>query len=125
MLGGLPINSCLSSARSYSTAVLGGMTMQRKASIRPFADVDTLPNQVNSVPGPAQALPHSSPDGIPETSTYVVDAPRKAWKRSPIKTLPIGDAMLSCIAGAVDISFQQHNRTNGSTVSLIHGSMVG
>src|SRR5208337_3053430 len=39
-------------------------------------------------------------------------------------TLPICDAMLSCIAGAVDTSHALHNRTNGSTVSLIHGSMA-
>ena len=38
---------------------------------------------------------------------------------------PISNAMLSCIAGAVDTSFAQHNRTNGSTVSLVHGTMVG
>ncbi len=39
--------------------------------------------------------------------------------------LPIEDAMLSCIAGAVNVSFAQHNRTNGATVSLMHGNMVG
>lgn len=33
--------------------------------------------------------------------------------------------MLSCIAGAVDTSYSLHNRTNGSTVSLIHGDMAG
>jgi hypothetical protein len=32
--------------------------------------------------------------------------------------------MLSRIAGAVDTSFALHNRRNGSTVSLIHGSMA-
>lgn len=40
-------------------------------------------------------------------------------------TLPISEAMLSCIAGAVDTSYAQHNQANGSTVSLIHGNMVG
>ena len=39
-------------------------------------------------------------------------------------TLPICDAMLSCIASAVDTSYTQHNRTNGSTVSLVHGNMA-
>jgi hypothetical protein len=32
---------------------------------------------------------------------------------------------LSLIAGAVDISYALHNQINGSTVSLIHGSMAG
>jgi len=40
-------------------------------------------------------------------------------------TLPISDAMLSCIAGAVSTSHDLHNRTNGSTVSLAYGSMAG
>jgi len=43
----------------------------------------------------------------------------------PIGVLPTSSAMLSYIARAVDISFAQHSGTNGSTVSLIHGSMVG
>lgn len=33
--------------------------------------------------------------------------------------------MLSCVTGTVDVAFAQHNQTNGSTVSLIHGNMVG
>jgi hypothetical protein len=40
-------------------------------------------------------------------------------------TLPICDAMLSCIESAVDTSYALHGRTNGSTVSLIDGSMAG
>jgi hypothetical protein len=34
------------------------------------------------------------------------------------------DAMRSCIADAVDTAFTLHNRSNGSTVSLFHGSMA-
>jgi hypothetical protein len=39
--------------------------------------------------------------------------------------LPISKPMLSCIASAVDIAFDSHSKTQGSTVSLIHGNMVG
>jgi hypothetical protein len=34
------------------------------------------------------------------------------------------DAMRSCIADAVDTAFTLHNRSNGTTVSLFHGSMA-
>jgi hypothetical protein len=33
--------------------------------------------------------------------------------------------MISCIGGAVDIAYDSHSKTHGSTVSLIHGNMVG
>ena len=39
--------------------------------------------------------------------------------------LPIWGAMLSCIAAVADTAHGLHDRTNGSTVSLVHGSMVG
>jgi hypothetical protein len=39
--------------------------------------------------------------------------------------LPIREPMISCIAGAVDIAYDSHAKTNGSTVSLSHGNMVG
>lgn len=39
--------------------------------------------------------------------------------------LPIREPMISCIAGAVDVAYDSHARTDGSTVSLIHGDMVG
>lgn len=38
-------------------------------------------------------------------------------------TLTLSDAMISCAASAVDTSFALHNRRNGSTVSLVHGSL--
>ena len=38
---------------------------------------------------------------------------------------PISEAVLSCIGNAVDAAFELHNQTNGSTVSLIDGNMVG
>ena len=40
-------------------------------------------------------------------------------------TMPISEATLSCVASAVDTAFSSHNRTNGSTVNLIYGDMVG
>ena len=39
--------------------------------------------------------------------------------------LPICKPMLSCIASAVEIAFNSHSKTQGSTVSLIYGNMVG
>jgi len=39
--------------------------------------------------------------------------------------LPICGAMLSCIAAVADTAHGLHNRANGSTVSLVHGNMVG
>lgn len=99
--------------------------MQRETSIPLFADVDSVPNQVGPMPGPAQALPHPSQGEITATTAYVADVARPACTRSPGRTLPIWDAMLSCIAEAVDISFAQHERTNGSIVSMVHGNMVG
>jgi hypothetical protein len=96
--------------------------MQRETSILPFADVDLSPNQLNPTSGPALAVPYSLPDEIAATNTHIVQAARV---RSPGRILPIGDAMLSCIAGAVDIAYAHHNRTDGSTISLIHGNMVG
>jgi hypothetical protein len=39
--------------------------------------------------------------------------------------LPIWEPMASCITRAVDKAFDSHSRTHGSTVSLIHGNMVG
>jgi hypothetical protein len=104
------------------TAVLGGMTMQRETRILTFADVDPVPNQVDVIPEPAQALPYSYPAEFPPTKTYIVDVARM-WSLN--KALPILDAMFPCIKEVVDVSFAQHNRTNGSTVSLIDGNMVG
>ncbi len=43
----------------------------------------------------------------------------------PAATLPIWEAMLSGIAGAVDIAYDLHNRTNGATVTLKSGDMAG
>lgn len=40
-------------------------------------------------------------------------------------TLSICDATLSCIVKVVDTSHTLHSRTNGSTVSLIDGSLAG
>jgi len=39
-------------------------------------------------------------------------------------TLPVCRGMISRIASAVDIAFAMHNRSNGSTVSLMDGSMT-
>jgi hypothetical protein len=39
--------------------------------------------------------------------------------------LRIREPMISCIASAVDISYDSHSKTHGSTVSLIYGNMVG
>jgi hypothetical protein len=39
--------------------------------------------------------------------------------------LPIREPMISCIASAVDMAYDSHSKTHGSTVSLIHGNMVG
>lgn len=39
--------------------------------------------------------------------------------------LPIADPMMSCITSAVGTAFAQHNKTNGSTVSIIHGDLIG
>lgn len=99
--------------------------MQKETSILPFADIDPVPNQVYPMPGPAQALPYSWPGEIAAADTHVADVGRTAWKRSTGRTLPIGDAILSSIAGAVSVSFAQHNGTNGSTISLMHGSILG
>jgi hypothetical protein len=38
--------------------------------------------------------------------------------------LPIRKQVISLIAKAVDIAFALHNKTNGSTVSLLHGDMA-
>jgi hypothetical protein len=40
-------------------------------------------------------------------------------------SIPLSESMLRCIADAVDTSYASHNKTNGSTVSLVHGNMVG
>lgn len=40
-------------------------------------------------------------------------------------TPPIWEGMLYCLNRAVHLSYTLHNRFNGSTVSLLHGSMVG
>jgi hypothetical protein len=39
--------------------------------------------------------------------------------------LPLSEAMICCIASTVDIAYDSHSKTHGSTVSLIHGNMVG
>lgn len=39
--------------------------------------------------------------------------------------LPIREPMVSCIARAVDVAFDSHSRTNGSTTSLLCGNVVG
>jgi hypothetical protein len=39
-------------------------------------------------------------------------------------TLKTCDAMRSCIADAIDTAFALHNRSNGSTVSLVQGNMA-
>lgn len=39
--------------------------------------------------------------------------------------LPIREPMISCIGSVADISYDSHSKTHGSTVSLIHGNMVG
>jgi hypothetical protein len=39
--------------------------------------------------------------------------------------LPIREPMISCIASAVDMAYDSHSKTHGSTVSLFHGNMVG
>ena len=105
--------------------LLGGMTMKQQASMFTFAEVDLVSSQVDSIPGPQQTPPYSATVEIESINANIANVDREAWRRSPSGTLPIGDAMLSHIAGAVDISFAQHNRTNGSTVSLVHGNMVG
>ena len=38
--------------------------------------------------------------------------------------LPVSEVMLSCVASAVDAAFALHDRTNGSTMSLIDGNMA-
>jgi hypothetical protein len=99
--------------------------MQKETSILTFADVDPVPNRVDPMPGPGQVPQYSSPSEISATNTHIADVACAAWKRSPGRTLPIGHAITACIAGAVNVSFAQHNKTNGSTVSLAHGNIVG
>lgn len=94
--------------------------MQRDTSILPFADIDLSPNAITR-----PALPYSSPGDIAATNTHSADIVHAAREESPIRILPIGDAMLSRISRAVDIACAHHNQTNGSTVSFIHGDMVG
>lgn len=60
-----------------------------------------------------------------ELAIIINELDRKSNSYSGNAAFPISDAMLACITSAADTAFDQHNRTNGSTVSLIHGSMVG
>jgi hypothetical protein len=39
--------------------------------------------------------------------------------------LPIREPMISCIARVVDIAFDSHSRTHGSTTSLLYGNVAG
>ena len=39
-------------------------------------------------------------------------------------TLPISEEMLTRLTGVADAAYVLHNRANGSTVSIIHGSMA-
>lgn len=39
--------------------------------------------------------------------------------------LPIREPMISCIGGVADQASSSHSKTNGSTISLIHGNLAG
>ena len=67
-------------------------------------------------------IPNSA---VVESPFIIHTTARSSSATDAAKALPIWDAMLSCIASAADTSYAMHNRTNGSTVDLIHGNMVG
>jgi len=56
------------------------------------------------------------------TPAILYPAPTKSAK---LQSTCKGGMALSCLAYAADTSYALHNRTNGSTVSLIHGNMAG
>ena len=89
------------------------MANTRRESTASYRGEDA-PNSAGSTPIPALGYcPHHSTP---------VDA--ISQELNDLK-LPVREPMISCIASAVDIAYNSHSKTHGSTVSLVYGNMVG